>query len=689
MKRRSIAWLLLALAALAMALTGREWVYPTLVVLVAAAGVSGRRQWSMRPIRKAILFLLIGMLFSLKWRFAPYEGDEVSGFVMYSFIRAGAQFLLAAMTAMFFIRHEDGFPASFMLLGLMVLLCAGDVLLRPREELAYQVLALAYIATSVRFAMSARRPARTRHPSRMRGVLAFLVLGVVMMGSYTASQTLKKHEREASLWLAKFRLPQAPPSVGFSRQAKLESIKRIQNDAPGEIALRVRSGRAPGYLRGAAFDRFHASRWEPVEEFVTRRPARDDPNLPGGGNVFYLRYGQADERRVMDIWPSPAIEEGVFLPANATRLRLPVDQISVDRHRIVESADLPAGVNYHVKMAEGIQRERKLGTVFKGRCLQVPSNLAPAVWELAERIFADAETPREKMTAVVRYFRENYEYRLGIDVPMDADPLTYFLLHQPAAHCEYFASGAVILLRLGGVPARYVTGFVAEEESPFGDYWLARHRDAHAWVEAWDAEEMQWVLVEPTPPSGQPSPQPGGWWAYLWDYARFLWRRVQAAVSQQGISGLLGWVGHGLRQVGMRLLTTVPGWIAMALAALLVWRRTSRWLAARSADRPDDPLLRSLHELLQRMDRLVTRCSGGSLKRRPGETLHAFADRLRQRQPLAPLAEWYESYAAVRYSPERSERQLDLLRNQQNQWKRTAPRLRTSMKEAAKRKGDI
>ncbi len=686
MKRRSIAWLLLALSALAMALTGKEWVYPTLVVLVAAAGVSGRRQWSLRPIRKAILFLLIGMLFSLKWRFAPYEGDEVSGFVMYSFIRAGAQFLLAAMTVMFFIRHEDGFPASFMLLGLMVLLCSGNVLLRPREELAYQVLALAYIATSVRFAMSARRSARTKHPSRMRAVLAFLVLGVVLMGSYAASQTLKRYEREASLWLAKFRLPQAPPSVGFSRQAKLESIKRIQNDAPGEIALRVRSARPPGYLRGAAFDRFHASRWEPVDQFVTRRPVWDDPNLPGSGNVFQLRFGQADERRVMDIWPSPTIEEGVFLPANATRLRLPVDEVSVDRHRIVESADLPAGVNYHVETAENIRPGRKLGTAFRGQCLQVPSNLAPAVRELAERIFAGARTPREKMTAVVRYFRKNYEYRLGIDVPIDADPLTYFLLHRPAAHCEYFASGAVILLRLGGVPARYVTGFVVEEESPFGDYWLARHRDAHAWVEAWDAEKRQWMLVEPTPPSGRPSPQPQAWWTYLWDYARFLWRRVQAAVSEQGISGLLSWVGHGLRRLGVLLLTTVPGWIALALAMLLGGRRVVRWLAGRAARRPEDPLLGSLHDLLRGMDRLVIRCSGGSLKRRPGETLHAFAHRLRKREPLAPLAGWYESYAAVRYQPERSQRQLDLLREQQYQWKRTARRLRTSMKEASKRR---
>jgi hypothetical protein len=88
------------------------------------------------------------------------------------------------------------------------------------------------------------------------------------------------------------------------------------------------------------------------------------------------------------------------------------------------------------------------------------------------------------------------------------------------------------------------------------------------------------------------------------------------------------------------------------------------------------------------MDRLVARCTRGRLTRRPGETLHAFAHRLRKREPLAELAGWYESYAAARYQPDRSQRQLDILREQQYQWKRTARQLRASMKEATKRKGD-
>ena len=85
-------------------------------------------------------------------------------------------------------------------------------------------------------------------------------------------------------------------------------------------------------------------------------------------------------------------------------------------------------------------------------------------------------------------------------VPRDVEPLSHFLLERIPAHCEFFASGAVALLRYQGVPCRYVTGYVVTElESEYGDYWIARNRNAHAWVEAYDDENNQWVIVEPTP----------------------------------------------------------------------------------------------------------------------------------------------------------------------------------------------
>ena len=135
---------------------------------------------------------------------------------------------------------------------------------------------------------------------------------------------------------------------------------------------------------------------------------------------------------------------------------------------------------------------------------------------MAAEIFDGADSTLEKVHRVVTHFEMNHEYTLGITIPPEADPLTYFLLERPPAHCEYFASGATILLRLGGVPCRYVTGYVAREKYPKGDYWMALSRDAHAWVEVWDEEEG-WMIVEATPASGVPQGEEVSDESYAWD----------------------------------------------------------------------------------------------------------------------------------------------------------------------------
>ena len=114
-------------------------------------------------------------------------------------------------------------------------------------------------------------------------------------------------------------------------------------------------------------------------------------------------------------------------------------------------------------------------------------------WTLASvglptRIFRNCKTTAEKIEAVTQYFHTNYTYSLGLAVPADQDPLTYFLEEASTGYCEYFASGAAVLLRLADVPTRYVTGFLVTERDEDGKSWVARNMDAHAWVEAWDRE---------------------------------------------------------------------------------------------------------------------------------------------------------------------------------------------------------
>ena len=67
---------------------------------------------------------------------------------------------------------------------------------------------------------------------------------------------------------------------------------------------------------------------------------------------------------------------------------------------------------------------------------------------------------------------------------------------QSAGHCELFASAAVLLLRVRGVPARYVTGFRGGEWNAVGGYVAVRDDRAHAWAEAFIADRG-WVRSLP------------------------------------------------------------------------------------------------------------------------------------------------------------------------------------------------
>ena len=80
----------------------------------------------------------------------------------------------------------------------------------------------------------------------------------------------------------------------------------------------------------------------------------------------------------------------------------------------------------------------------------------------------------------------------------------WFLEESDTGYCVHFATAATVLLRSIGIPARYVTGYLVQTKANTSTN--VRLRDAHAWVEIYDALNG-WLTVDPTP-SGFGSPVP-------------------------------------------------------------------------------------------------------------------------------------------------------------------------------------
>ena len=98
------------------------------------------------------------------------------------------------------------------------------------------------------------------------------------------------------------------------------------------------------------------------------------------------------------------------------------------------------------------------------------------------------------------YQKDNLE-----SVPDGSNVIEDFFGRQRKGYCTHFASAGVMMLRMAGIPARYVTGYVIwpddfKADSASDGYMadVTGYR-GHAWVEVYNAAQGIWVPVDMTP----------------------------------------------------------------------------------------------------------------------------------------------------------------------------------------------
>lgn len=131
--------------------------------------------------------------------------------------------------------------------------------------------------------------------------------------------------------------------------------------------------------------------------------------------------------------------------------------------------------------------------------LQTPEDrITNQTRNLVKEIVMGKESDYEKAVAIENYLRNNYSYNLNTtEVPENREFIDYFLFEGKEGYCTYFATSMAIMLRLEGIPTRYIEGYLAQESIETGIYEVT-HKNAHAWVEAF-IEPVGWMTFEPTP----------------------------------------------------------------------------------------------------------------------------------------------------------------------------------------------
>ena len=145
--------------------------------------------------------------------------------------------------------------------------------------------------------------------------------------------------------------------------------------------------------------------------------------------------------------------------------------------------------------------------------LQVPVDTLPRLQALCQ------ENPLDSPQEITRFIRSTlaqnarYSRTPGV-MPYREDITEYFLFEGKKGYCQHFATAAVLMYRMYGIPARYAAGYIAQpgdfSQRDDGQYQaVLTDKKAHAWAEIY-LGGPGWIPIEVTPPEPVLFEQDGG-----------------------------------------------------------------------------------------------------------------------------------------------------------------------------------
>ncbi|MCA1669481.1 MAG: transglutaminase-like domain-containing protein, partial [Thermomicrobia bacterium] len=180
-----------------------------------------------------------------------------------------------------------------------------------------------------------------------------------------------------------------------------------------------------------------------------------------------------------------------------------------DIDALVSTAPVPVGkdVTESVRVSEATEEMLRSAPAqlpkWTDRYTQLPTGITQRTADLAQSLAKGTTNQYDYAAAVEKYLRDNYLYQEKINLPpSDRDVADYFLFQSKQGYGEYFSTAMLVLLRLNGVPAREVVGYLPGGRATDGRL-VSLENQAHAWVEVY-FPQYGWITFDPTPHPGTP-----------------------------------------------------------------------------------------------------------------------------------------------------------------------------------------
>lgn len=251
-----------------------------------------------------------------------------------------------------------------------------------------------------------------------------------------------------------------------------------------DIAFRVDfAGEVPSnsemYWRGLVLARFDGFTWHKEEH----TPLRGELDLPREATYQYRVQMEPTNRNwLFGLEQLVEAPEGAYLFSDHTWLK---------RRRVTQRLTYSAQA-YDIDFSHQELSERQQSIY-----LQIPDDSNERTREWAEVQRQKHASDEQFISWILSFIHQNqYHYTLTPQV-IETDTIDGFWFQTQEGFCEHYAGAFVYIMRAAGIPARVVAGYQGGEYNPYGDYYIIRQSDAHAWTEVWlDGEG--WRRVDPT-----------------------------------------------------------------------------------------------------------------------------------------------------------------------------------------------
>ncbi|MFH2092245.1 MAG: transglutaminase-like domain-containing protein, partial [Pseudomonadota bacterium] len=330
--------------------------------------------------------------------------------------------------------------------------------------------------------------------NRYSPVVWLICLSIILVSGHVMHVTIRSASIKITHW-AMDRYAQYYLTNPFKNYTALGEIGELKFS--DKIMLRVWVNHyVPGQaylLHNATYNKFARSNWFSSSQF-TAIPSKNaqtfwqinpDPALSAKTSAMTI-YSRPFRNKAVLSLPSGVI----------TIAKIKAGSCEKNPFQAVRIEDVPGLIKSKVTYTNQLSYDAEPDKTD----LFIPQKELPGIIEFAQTLLLKDKSEQEILTLLKHHFSTRFTYSLDLSGKgRYSTPLQNFLHHTRSGHCELFSTATALILRQAGIPARYATGYMAHEYSPFGNHIIVRQRDAHSWTKVYI--NGQWQNFDTTPPS--------------------------------------------------------------------------------------------------------------------------------------------------------------------------------------------